>query len=194
MGEAVQMIAEETAVRIKQPAVGATYDAFLNKPDVCRVNLNQTAKKIHNFIRGLDSNPGAWAMVDGKETKLFNSRLWYGDVEAGRKVELEGAVCSGLVTRDGLMIRGTDGAWLVVRLLSVQGKFVKAHEFGQQEEGEEEIILTGDETSMVERVRKVWASILKISVEDDTDFFGAGAGSMDVVRLIEEVNNIAAVV
>ena len=43
---------------------------------------------------------------------------------------------------------------------------------------------------MVERVRKVWASILKISVEDDTDFFGAGAGSMDVVRLIEEVSDI----
>jgi len=193
MGEAVQMIAEETAVRIKQPAVGATYDAFLNKPDVCRVNLNQTAKKIHNFIRGLDSNPGAWAMVDGKETKLFNSRLWYGDVEAGRKVELEGAVCSGLVTRDGLMIRGTDGAWLVVRLLSVQGKFVKAHELGQQEEGEEELELTGDEINMVDRVRKVWAGILNISIEDDTDFFGAGAGSMDVVRLIEEVKEAAGV-
>ena len=76
MGEAVQMIAEETAVRIKQPEVGATYDAFLNKPEVCRVNLNQTAKQIHNFIRGLDSNPGAWVVLEGKETKLFNSRLW----------------------------------------------------------------------------------------------------------------------
>ena len=115
-------------------------------------------------------------------------------MEEGQEVSLEGCARPGLVTRDGLMIPGTDGAWLVVRLLSVQGKFVKAHEFGQQEEGEEEILLTGDETNMVERVRKVWASILKISVEDDTDFFGAGAGSMDVVRLIEEVNNIAAVV
>ena len=34
--------------------------------------------------------------------------------------------------RDGLMIPGTDNQWLVVRLLSVEGKFVKAHEFGQQ--------------------------------------------------------------
>ena len=107
---------------------------------------------------------------------------------------LEGGAGPGLVTRDGLMIPGSDGAWLVVRLLSVQGKFVKAQEFGQQEEGEEEISLTGDEANMVERVRKVWASILKISVEDDTDFFGAGAGSMDVVRLIEEVNSSAAAV
>ena len=112
-------------------------------------------------------------------------------MEGGEAVTLEGGLRSGLVTRDGLMIQGSDGAWLVVRLLSVQGKFVKAHEFGQQEEGEEELSLTEDETNMVERVRQVWDSILKINVEDDTDFFGAGAGSMDVVRLIEEVGSIA---
>jgi len=97
------------------------------------------------------------------------------------------------VTRDGLMIPGTDGAWLVVRLLSVEGKFVKAHEFGQQEEGEEELILTDDENNVVEGIRKIWTGILKISIEDDTDFFGAGAGSMDVVRLIEEVKEAAGV-
>ena len=52
-------------------------------------------------------------------------------------------------------------------------------------------MLTEDEKAMVESVRKVWAGILKIGVEDDTDFFGAGAGSMDVVRLIEEVKEEA---
>ena len=124
MGEAVQMIAEDRAPSIKQPEVGATYDAFLNKPELCKVDLNQPAKKIHNFIRGLDSSPGAWAVLDGKETKLFNSRLWYGDMEKGKEVALEGAAASGMVTRDGLMIQGPDGKWLVVRLLSVEGKFV----------------------------------------------------------------------
>ena len=68
---------------------------------------------------------GAWAVVDGKNTKLFNSRLWHGPVEAGVEVSLDGASRSGLVTRDGLMIPGTDGRWCVVRLLSVEGKFVK---------------------------------------------------------------------
>ena len=209
MGEAVQMIAEDRAVCIKQPEVGATYDAFLNKPELCRVNLNQSAKKIHNFIRGLDSNPGAWAVVDGKETKLFNSRLWYGEVGAGAAVSLEAGAGDAVVTRDGLMIPGTDGQWLVVRLLSVEGKFVKvciifindilidiltqAHELGQQDDGDEELELTDDERNMVESVRKVWSGILKIGVEEDTDFFGAGAGSMDVVRLIEEVKEEAGV-
>ena len=101
MGEAVQMIAEDRAVSIKQPEVGATYDAFLNKPELCRVNLDQSAKNIHNFIRGLDSSPGAWAVLEGKTTKLFNSRLWYGDIDTSdvTKVELEGAAGSAMVTR-----------------------------------------------------------------------------------------------
>jgi len=193
MGEAVQMIAEDRAPSIKQPEVGATYDAFLNKPEVCKVNLNQPAKKIHNFIRGLDSSPGAWTVLEGKETKLFNSRLWYGDMEPGKEVAIEGAARPGMVTRDGLMIAGTDGQWLVVRLLSVEGKFVKAHEFGEEKDGDEEIELTQDEKNWVEKVRNVWAGILKSGVEDDTDFFAAGAGSMDVVRLIEEVKEVCSV-
>jgi len=189
MGEAVQMIAEDRAVSIKQPEVGATYDAFLNKPELCRVNLDQPAKKIHNFIRGLDSSPGAWVILEGKTTKLYNSRLWYGNIDTSdvNKVELDGAAGPALVSRDGLMIQGNDNNWVVVKLLSVEGKFVKAHEFGQQDEAVEELKLNLDESAMVDRIKKVWAGILKIEIEDDTDFFGAGAGSMDVVRLIEEV-------
>ena len=187
MGEAVQMIAEGRAPSIKQTEVGATYDAYLNKPEVCRINLQQPAKRIHNFIRGLDSSPGAWAVLEGKETKMFNSRLWYGEVEPGREVEVAGAARPGLVTRDGLMLAGTDGKWLCVKLLSVDGKFVKAHEFGEEKEEEPELELSADESAWVDKVRKVWVGILKTSVDNDTDFFGAGAGSMDVVRLIEEV-------
>merc|ERR1739838_203758 len=79
---------------------------------------------------------------------------------------------------------------LVVRLLSVEGKFVKAHEYGEEKEGDEEIELTQDEQSWVAKERNVWSGILKSSIEGDTDFFGAGAGSMDVVRLIEEVKEL----
>jgi hypothetical protein len=41
-----------------------------------------------------------------------------------------------------------------------------------------------DEERVVGKVRAVWAAILKTEVAADTDFFGAGAGSMDVVRLV----------
>jgi len=186
MAEAVKMIAEERAPCIKQPEVGATYDAFLNKPELCKVNLQQSARSIHNFIRGLDSSPGAWTLLDGKQTKLFGSRLWHLEVEQGRNVELEGGA-TGMITRDGLMIQGNDGKWLLVKLLSVEGKFQKAETYGLDTGSQEEIIPTDEEAGAVEKVRAVWAAILKADVQDDTDFFAAGAGSMDVVRLIEEV-------
>ena len=74
--------------------VGATYDKFLNKPEFCQVNLAQPAKGIHNFIRGLDSSPGAWAVLDNKQTKLFGSSLWHEEVGQGREVQLEGAAAA----------------------------------------------------------------------------------------------------
>merc|ERR1711971_856473 len=175
------------------PEGGATYDAFLNKSEVCRVDMVQPAKGIHNFIRGLDSSPGAWANINGQPTKLFNSRLWHGKFEPGMEVEIEGGARPGMVTKDGLMICGTDGKWLCVKLLSVAGKFVKAHEFGVEKEEEPELELTSDEAAVVEKVRGIWSGILKSSVENETDFFAAGAGSMDVVRLIEEVKEASGV-
>ena len=106
---------------------------------------------------------------------------------------LEGAVSPGRITKDGLMISGTDGAWLNVKLLSVEGKFIKAHEYGQVKESDAELILNPEESGWVEKVREVWTGILKANVDNDTDFFGAGAGSMDVVRLIEEVKEVCGV-
>merc|ERR1711962_637457 len=91
------------------------------------------------------------------------------------------------------MICGTDGKWLNVKLLSVAGKFGKAHEFGVEKEEEPELELSADEQAVVEKVRGIWSGILKSSVENETDFFAAGAGSMDVVRLIEEVKEASGV-
>lgn len=192
LAEAVQMIAENRAPRIKQCEVGATYDAFLNKPELCKLELNKPAVSIHNFIRGLDSSPGAWTILDGKEAKLFGSRLWHLPVEAGgREVLLEGAHQSGRVNRDGLFIPGTDGRWVNVQLLQIGGKFVKADQYGEEVEEEEELQLTQEEEQVVTKVRGVWSAILKTEVHADTDFFAAGAGSMDVVRLVEEVREVS---
>ena len=58
MAEAVNLVAQEKAPKNTQTEEGATYDAFLNKPELCKLVLQQPAKKIHDFIRGLDSSPG----------------------------------------------------------------------------------------------------------------------------------------
>ena len=59
---------------------------------------------------------------------------------------------------------------------------MQAAKYGQAEEVRERLELTPEETAVAEDLRKTWADILKIEVTDETDFFVAGAGSMDVVR------------
>lgn len=65
--ESVKLVANGKAPKIPQPEEGATYDPMLNKKELCKINWDQSAEAIHNFIRGLDSSPGAWTVMDGKE-------------------------------------------------------------------------------------------------------------------------------
>ncbi|CAG0903611.1 unnamed protein product, partial [Darwinula stevensoni] len=67
MGEAVNLVAAGKAPKIPQPEEGGTYEAMLNKPELSKINWDQPARNLHNFIRGLDSSPGAWTIIDGKE-------------------------------------------------------------------------------------------------------------------------------
>merc|ERR1711936_1123617 len=195
MAEAVNLVAQERAPVIKQSEDGATYDPMFSAkaPNLSKINFDQPARKIHDFIRGLDSVPGAWGVLDGKETKFFGSKLWHGKVPSGQNVKIEGCSKDGIVHEKGLIIFGNDGKAINVQLLSVEGKFVKSFEYGQAVEEVVKLELTAEESSMAESLRKVWNEILKIDISDETDFFETGAGSMDVVRLVEEVKDKAGI-
>lgn len=41
----------------------------------CRIDWNQPAKKVHNFIRGLSPYPGAWTELNNKTVKVYRSRI-----------------------------------------------------------------------------------------------------------------------
>jgi methionyl-tRNA formyltransferase len=43
--------------------------------DDCKINFNQPAEKLYNFIRGLSPYPAAWATADGKILKIFFAEL-----------------------------------------------------------------------------------------------------------------------
>lgn len=67
---------------------------------------------------------------------------------------------------------------------------MKAANYGRQADSSSASVdLTEEEKAKQEIIRLVWKSILSAEVSDDTDFFGAGAGSMDVVRLVEELKD-----
>lgn len=68
---------------------------------------------------------------------------------------------------------------------------INAQNFFKASESKVNIELTAEEKQFVENIREIWKAILRIDIENDTDFFESGAGSMDVVRLVEEVKDLA---
>lgn len=68
---------------------------------------------------------------------------------------------------------------------------INAQNFFKSNENKVTLELTADEKQFIESVRNIWKAILRIEIDSETDFFESGAGSMDVVRLIEEVKDIA---
>uniref|UniRef100_A0A8C5N4R9 10-formyltetrahydrofolate dehydrogenase n=1 Tax=Gouania willdenowi TaxID=441366 RepID=A0A8C5N4R9_GOUWI len=189
MVEAVRLIAKGEALRIQQPQEGATYEG-IQKKDNAKINWNQSAETLHNWIRGHDKVPGAWADINGQKITFYASTLLdNGSSPRGQLLEIPGSCRPGIVTKEGLVLFGNDGKALLVRSLQFEdGKMIPAGQYfclGSNAAVE----LTEDEKKFAEEIRAVWKSILTnvSQIEDLTDFFKSGAASMDVVRLVEEV-------
>ena len=73
---------------------------------------------------------------------------------------------------------------LVTQLQLHDGHMVRANMFGQTEK-QEKLVLSEEEEAMIEKVRASWSAILSLSnIDNSTDFFKSGAGSMDVTRCV----------
>ncbi|TDG96869.1 hypothetical protein EPR50_G00234380 [Perca flavescens] len=188
MVESVQLIADGKAPRVPQTEEGASYEGIQKKSNA-KVNLAQPAEAVHNWIRGHDKVPGAWTVIDGQAVTLYGSSMLGGLLPAGQPLEIAGAPQPGLVTKNGLVLYGTDGKALLVKNLQFDdGKMIPASKYFSSGESSS-VELTADEEKMAEEIRDIWKGILSNvpAVEDTTDFFKSGAASMDVVRLVEEV-------
>jgi formyltetrahydrofolate dehydrogenase len=64
----------------------------------------------------------------------------------------------------------------------VDGRMIPAANYGRKKQDLEVIQLMDDEQEMLIALKSIWEGILNIRVEQNTDFFATGAGSMDVVR------------
>jgi len=42
--------------------------------ETCKINFNQSAEKVHNFIRGLSPHPVAWTILDAEKLKIFKTK------------------------------------------------------------------------------------------------------------------------
>uniref|UniRef100_A0A8C7WFG2 10-formyltetrahydrofolate dehydrogenase n=1 Tax=Oncorhynchus mykiss TaxID=8022 RepID=A0A8C7WFG2_ONCMY len=108
---------------------------------------------------------------------------------SGQPLEIEGASQPGVVTKNGLVLYGSDSKALMVKNLQFEdGKMISAAKYFSSGDTAR-VELTDDEKKIAEEIRDIWKGILSnvAAIEETTDFFKSGAASMDVVRLVEEI-------
>lgn len=195
MGEAIDMIAAGNAPKIKQSEVGATYDPAIFKEENQVINLGQPALRIFNFVRALDSVPGAISYVlneSGEEeaVRLFGASLISELPKNVQEIKFKGVKDGGAFVHDGgIVITGTDGKYVNIQRIKKGSRIIAASKWFEQNVARVPLVLTPEEKQMEGVLRGFWESILKVEVDGDTDFFACGAGSMDVVRLVEEAKD-----
>ncbi|NXF62010.1 AL1L2 dehydrogenase, partial [Ciccaba nigrolineata] len=150
--EAVHLIADGKAPRIPQPKEGATYEG-IQKKENAEISWNQPAAALHNWIRGHDKVPGAWATIDGQVVTFYGSSLLDASVPAGQELVIKGASRPGLVTKNGLVVFGSDGKMVLVRNLQFEdGKMIPASKYFSADETTA-LELTEEEKKMAEDIR-----------------------------------------
>lgn len=71
----------------------------------------------------------------------------------------------------------------VARVALPNGRMIPADKFGGDMDAEANTLqLTPEEEEIQRKARLIWSGILNVEIEEATDFFECGAGSMDVVR------------
>lgn len=83
--------------------------------DTCRIDFNQSAKKVYDFVRGLSPYPGSWTMLrtaEGKESVL--------KVYATRKTDKDIASAAGSLVVDGRSLLAVCGDGKALELVEVQ--------------------------------------------------------------------------
>lgn len=91
----------------------------------------------------------------------------------------------------GLILFGNDDLPIVIsKMKDSKGKMIMAKNYGNKkmQNGESnQLTMSHEEEEICAQIALIWESILRQKIEPESDFFLCGGGSMDVVRLIEEI-------
>lgn len=99
---------------IKQNDNEATY-AYNIKKDLEKIDFTKSSVEVHNLIRGLYKNPGAYFILDNKRVKVFNSYV----LENVEDVKIN---CIYKVNEDGIFIGCGQNSAIVLTDIGVAGK------------------------------------------------------------------------
>lgn len=112
MAQTIEKIADGTIQAEKQEDSLSNYAPMLTK-ELCPINWNDSAEKIHNQIRGLSPWPVATASLDGKIYKLHKS------LKAGKANGKPGEIVS---TKGGITVCCGDGNAIKILVIQAEGK------------------------------------------------------------------------
>jgi len=72
--------------------------------ETCEIDFKRSARKVHDFIRGLSPYPAAWTLLDGKELKILRTTFEQTDHQYRPGVfVVEGQQELKIATRDGFL-------------------------------------------------------------------------------------------
>ena len=92
--------------------------------DTCRIDWNQTTKRIYDFIRGLSPYPAAWTTLGGKSVKIYEAEKLNSNSSALVPCPLPKNAIPGTLHTDGksLLLVATADGWLRLLTLQMEGK------------------------------------------------------------------------
>ncbi len=115
-------ILEGTNPRIKQVESDATY-AFVIKREDEKINFSKTRREIYNQIRGLNSWPGSYCILDDKILKVWKARKTtnvFPELENGHVTD---------IYEDGFGVKVSNGEIVLTEVQPEGKKKMAAHDF-----------------------------------------------------------------
>ena len=112
--ETLPSIFAGTNVRTKQNESEVTYAPII-KPEDEKIDFSETSREIYNKIRGLNSFPGAYAILDGKRVKIWSSVI----LDEYYTEKLDGEIVE--TNKDGIVVK-TGNSTILITELQPEGK------------------------------------------------------------------------
>lgn len=112
--ETLPSIIDGTAPRIKQDDFESTYASNISKEDE-KIDFSKTKRQIYNQVRGLNSWPGAYTILEGKRLKVWECRT----TDENYSNLLDGKITN--IYPDGIGIKCSNGE-VVLTVIQPEGK------------------------------------------------------------------------
>lgn len=111
--ETLSLIKNDNIQTVPQDTIQVTIAKKIKK-EHCIINWNQDAVNIHNLIRGLSSEPGAYAYFRGKRVKIIKSSV---NIQPAMSISNPGQI---MVMKKDLVV-ATQNGYLNIMLLQLEG-------------------------------------------------------------------------